>query len=313
MLAPSGDPLQNTSAKTLIDVNSDLRFAKSPRWVGRKLLFLDVYDRCIKSADLNGSLEVVRTLPYVPGGFGVLADGEMIVGDAFRRKIFRLSSAGAKQVADLSSVAGFCISDGVVDSRGDMYVSDVGFDFLDPLTDPVPNGVIVHICTDGRSSIVAGDLFFPNGMTITPDNSTLIVSETLGHRLTAFEIQKDGSLRNRRVWAQLPDDVNPDGICLALDGAIWVAGAGLCAFRVREGGEIDQRVTTKRPVYATVLGGPSSRHLFLCTSDSDDPVINRRNSNATIDVAEVSQSSNLTKPEGALCGAPLPRTGLRSS
>ena len=301
MLAPSGDPLENTSAKTLIDVNSGLRFAKSLRWDDRKLLFLDVHDRCIKSADLDGSLKVVRTLPYVPGGFGVLADGVMMVGDAWRRKIYRWRSADSRQVADLSSVAKFCISDSVVDSRGDMYVSDVGFDFLDPLTDPVPNGVIVHTCADGRSSIVAGDLFLPNAMIITPDNSTLIVSEALGHRLTAFEIQEDGSLRNRRVWAQFQSDVKPDGICLDLDGAIWVAGAGTCAIRVREGGEIDQQVTTKRPVFAVMIGGPQLQHLFLCTSDSDDPVLNRRVSSATIDVAEVATPVSSIESRGAQC------------
>ncbi len=122
---------------------------------------------------------------------------------------------------------------------------------------------------------------------IPPDNSTLIVAETLGHRLTEFEIENDGSLRNRRVWAQLQDKVNPDGICLDREGAIWTAGTAPCALRVREGGEIDRQVTTNRPVFATMLGGPERRHLFMCTSASQDPVIIRRAPDATIDIAEV--------------------------
>ena len=190
-------------------------------------------------------------------------------------------------MADLSNVARFCLSDGIVDSRGGMYVGDIGFDFLDPLVDPVPNGVIIHISADGKSSVVARDLFFPNGMMITSDNSTLIVAEMLGHRLTAFEIKSDGSLQNRSVWAQFQDDVEPQGICLDREGAIWTAGAGSRALRVREGGEIDQQITTKRPVFATMLGGPERRHLFMCTSASRDPVITRRVSTATIDIAEV--------------------------
>ena len=279
--------MKSTSAKTLVDVQSGLKFAKSPRWFGQKLLFLDIHDRCIKSADLNGTVQTVRDLPYLPGGFGVLADGGLIVGDAWHRKIVRWNTAGPEQIADLSDVARFCLSDGILDSRGGMYFGDAGFDFLDPLVDPVPNGVIVHISADGKSSVVAGDLFFPNGMIITPDNSTLIVAETLGYRLTAFEIKHDGALQNRRVWAQFKDNVKPDGICLDRDGAIWVAGTGLCALRVREGGEIDRQVTTERPVFATMLGGPERRHLFLCTSASHDPVITRRVSSATIDIAEV--------------------------
>ncbi len=279
--------MQSTFAKTLIDVQCGLKFAKSPRWIGQKLLFLDVHDRCIKSADMQGTVQAVRTLPYVPGGFGALADGGLIVGDALRRKIYRWASAGQKQMADLSNVARFCLSDGIVDSRGGMYVSDIGFDFLDPLVDPVPNGVIVYISADGESIVVAGDLFFPSGMIITPDNNTLIVAETLGHRLTAFEIENNGSLKNRRAWAQLQDDVKPDGICLDREGAIWVAGTGPTALHVREGGEIDLQVTTRRPVFATMLGGPERRQLFMCTSDSYDPVITSRASKATIDIAKV--------------------------
>ncbi len=287
MRALAGGPLQSTSAKTLVDVQNGLKFAKSPRWIGEKLLFLDSHDRCIKSADLQGRVQTVRSLPYQPGGFGVLADGALIVGDALRRKIFRWELDSPKEIADLSDVAGFCLSDGIVDSFGGMYFGDVGFSFLDPLVDPVPNGVIVYISADGKSSVVAKNLFFPNGMIITADNSTLIVAETLRRRLTAFEIESDGSLRNRRLWAQLQDPVKPDGICLDSEDAIWVASTGPWALRVREGGEIDHRISTIQPVFAIMLGGPERRHLLMCTSASNDPVITRRISSATIDIAEV--------------------------
>jgi sugar lactone lactonase YvrE len=124
-------------------------------------------------------------------------------------------------------------------------------------------------------------------MALTPDNKTLIVAEMLRHRLTAFDIETDGSLRNRRVWAALHNEIKPDGICLDSDSAIWVAGTCTGALRVREGGEIDRQITTIRPVFATMLGGPERRHLFMCTSDSNDPVITRQVAGATIDIAEV--------------------------
>ena len=287
MPAPAGDPLQHTSAKTLVNANSGLRFARSPRWFRQKLLFLDVHDRCIKSVDTNGTFQTVMTLPYLPGGFEIVADGGMIVGDAWRRKLYRWETANRTQMADLSSIAGFCLSDTVIDNRGGMYVSDVGFNFLDPFMKPVPHGVIVHINPGGDSSVVAENLFFPNGMVITPDNRTLIVAEGLGCRLTAFEIENDGTLHHRRVWAQFQDDVKPDGICLDEGGAIWVAGTGPCALRITEGGAVDQQITTDLPVFATVLGGPDGRHLFMFTSTSNDPVITRRVMSATIDIAEV--------------------------
>jgi sugar lactone lactonase YvrE len=192
----------------------------------------------------------------------------------------------------VSAVAKFCLSDGILDGRGGMYFSDVGFDFLDLLVDPVADGFIVHISVDGKSTVVAGDLFFPNGMVITPDNSTLIVAETLGHRLTAFEIEIDGSLQNRRVWAQFQDEIKPDGICFDCEGAIWLAGTDPRALRVREGGEIVHQIATKQPVFAIMLGGPERRHLFMCTSGSDDPLITRRAPSATIDIAEVGAPGN---------------------
>ena len=285
--AQAEGPLQSTPARTLVDVHSGLKFAKSPRWTGQELLFLDIHDRSIKSADLRGNVRTVRNLPYVPGGLGVLADGDMLVGDAWHRKIYRWGTIGSNEIADLSDIAACSLSDGIIDHRGGMYVGDAGFDFLDPLVDPVPNGVIVYVKADGKSSVVAADLFFPNGMIITPDNGTLIVAETLAHRLIAFEIENDGSLHNRRVWAQFDDEVKPDGICLDCEGSVWVAGTGLRALHVREDGEVDQQITTKRPVFAAMLGGPERSHLFMCTAESNDPVINSRTGSSTIDIAEV--------------------------
>lgn len=293
--------MQSTPAKTLIDTQCGLRFAKSPRWVGQALLFLDVHDRCVKSVDMDGVVRIVRALPHLPGGFEVLADGRMIVGNAQRRKMLLLDPSGDKQVADLRNIDGFFLCDSVIDSHGGIYVTDAGFDFLDPLVDPVPKGIIAYIGENGSPSVVATDLFLPSGMIVTPDNQTLVVAETLGHRLTAFDIGGDGSLKNRRVWAQFQDDIKPDGICLDSDSAIWMAGSGPSAFHVREGGEFDYQITTERPVFATMLGGPQLRHLFLFTSDSNDPVITRRASRATIDIVEVDTPGvNSTSAQDAL-------------
>ncbi len=221
----------------------------------------------------------------------------MIVGDAWRRKIYRFETAGSRQIVDLSNLARFCLSEGIIDGRGGLYVGDVGFNFLDPLVDPEPDGVIVHISVDGISSVVARDLFFPSGMIITPDNKTLIVTEMLCHRLTAFEIDIDGSLNNRRVWAQFQDEIDPCGICLDDDNAVWVAATCQGALRVREGGEIDRQVVTIQPVFDTMLGGPKGRHLFMCTSASNDPVLTRQVVSATIEIAEVETPGSHVKDQ----------------
>jgi len=278
-----------THIKTLADSTTGLKFTESPRWHNGKLWFLDIHDKRIKTVNLSGSVATVLELPFLPNAFGLTPAGTFVVGDAFQRRIHRREGTVLKQVADISNVTQFCLSDGIVDAKGRLYVGDIGFNFLDPAAKPVETCVIVLVGPDGRASVVADRLFFPNGMVITPDGRTLIVGETLGHRLTAFDIQEDGSLRNRRVWAQLPSSVSPDGICLDAEGGVWCANpeGEDSVVRVREGGEITDRIRVATHAYAVMLGGPQRRHLFISTSGSHDPAEIHRNPSASLQVVDV--------------------------
>jgi sugar lactone lactonase YvrE len=176
-------------------------------------------------------------------------------------------------VADISHLAKICLSDGIADAQGRVYVGDIGYNFLAG-AEPSPEGSLILVRTDGQASIVAENLFFPNGIVITPDGKTLIVAETLGHCLTAFDIQEDGTLDNRRTFAQFPGQIGvqegilPDGICLDAEGAVWVATAGPSVVRAKEGGEITQRIDLQNSAYAVMLGGTDRKTLFICTSHS---------------------------------------------
>jgi len=275
--------------KTLVDSTAGLKFTESPRWHNGKLWFLDIHDKRIKTVDLSGSVATVLEVPFLPNAFGLTPEGTFVVGDAFQRRIYRMEGTVLKQVADISNVTTFCLSDGIVDAKSRLYVGDIGYNFLDPAARPVETCVIVLVGTDGRASVVADKLFFPNGMVITPDGRTLIVGETLGHRLTAFDIKEDGSLGNRRVWAQLPSSVSPDGICLDAEGGVWCANpeGEDSVVRVREGGEITDRIRVATHAYAVMLGGPQRRHLFISTSGSHDPAEIHRNPSASLQIAEV--------------------------
>lgn len=250
-----------------------LKFAESPRWHHDKLWFLDIYDKRIKTVDLSGSVSTVLELPFLPNAFGFTPNDEMVVGDAFARQIYRVEGTTLKPLADISTLTQFCLSDGIVDARGRLYVGDIGYNFVDPDAEPVETCVITLVTPDGRASAVADHVFFPNGMVITPDGATLIVAETLGHRLTAFDVEEDGSLSNRRVWAQLPPSIRPDGICLDAEGAVWCANpeSDASVVRIREGGEITDQIRLDTHAYAVMLGGPQRKHLFICTSGSHDP------------------------------------------
>jgi sugar lactone lactonase YvrE len=194
----------------------------------------------------------------------------LITGD----ELVRVEPDGSRaRHADLGHISGHGWNELTVDGRGNVYVNTINFDFAnfdDVLTTGKAPGKIALVTPDGEAREVASDIAFPNGMVVTPDNSTLIVAESFAQRLTAFDIASDGSLSNRRAWAE---PVGPDGICLDADGCIWASSgvmANDCA-RIREGGEVLERVELDRPCFATMLGGPDGRTLFMLVADWRGP------------------------------------------
>src|SRR5262249_12297367 len=164
--------------------------------------------------------------------------------------------------ADLTSVSDKPWNELVVDGRGNAYVNNICFDFL--AGEEFAPGIVVLVTVDGSVRQAADGIGFPNGMVVTPDNSTLIVAESFAKRLTAFDIAADGSLSNRRVWAGLND--GPDGICLDAEGAVWCGAMKTCV-RVREGGEVLQTIQLDRSCFACMLGGEDNRTLFIMAAE----------------------------------------------
>jgi sugar lactone lactonase YvrE len=166
--------------------------------------------------------------------------------------------------ADLSALGVDGFNEIVVDGRGNIYVNG-GSDF-EPGEGQAP-GIIALVTPDGSVRQVADAIAFPNGMAVAPDNSTLVIAESFAARLTAFDIGDDGGLSNRRVWA---DGVGPDGICMDAGAAVWCGVPpleGNFVGRVREGGELLERVELEMPCFACMLGGEGRRTLFMLTAD----------------------------------------------
>lgn len=246
-----------------------LLFPEGPRWHEGKLWFSDMQGLHVMTVDLEGNSAKIVKVKNSPSGLGWLPDGRLLVVSMIDRRLLRLDPVGLVEIADLSKLASFHCNDMVVDRLGRAYVGNFGFDLL--ANAPVEPAEIVLVTPDGKARIVADELFFPNGMVITPDGQTLVVAETWGNCLTAFDIQPDGSLAKRRRWAKL-DDVYPDGICLDAEGAIWVAAPYPGeVLRIKPGGNVTQRVTVSTKPYACMLGGHDRRTLFVCTADSSNP------------------------------------------
>jgi sugar lactone lactonase YvrE len=263
-----------------------LGFAEGPRWHDGRLWFSDMGAARVMAVDLDGRAEVVLEVPTRPSGLGWLPDGRLLVVSMRDRRVLRLEPDGEVVVhADLADLASFDCNDMVVDGLGRAYVGNAGFDLsARPLE--VRAAEVVLVTPDGEARVVDDEVVFPNGSVVTPDGSTLVVAETFGQCLTAFTIAEDGSLTDRRTFASLRG-TSPDGICLDAEGAVWVADAnGSACLRVREGGEVVDRVDTGRGCFACMLGGADRRTLFLMTAEGFEGAAIRRRT-AAIEVVEV--------------------------
>lgn len=249
---------------------SGLSFAEAPRWHQGYLYYSDFYRHVVERVDADGQTEVVAQIPNQPSGLGWLPNGEMLIVSMLDRKLMKLDTLGnLSEYADLSSTATWHCNDMVVSQDGTAYIGNFGYDNASRKDDEKPTPAkLTIVSNDGTIRTTQETFKFPNGSIITPDNKTLVVAETMGRRLRAFDINPDGSLSNARIWADLGKHY-PDGICLDAKGAIWIADpVRSLLLRVAEGGEILQRIDTGRPAYACMLGGSDGKRLFACTGDA---------------------------------------------
>ena len=274
--------MRPTTIKTRVLLD-DLVMVESPRWHEGRLWFPHWGTPEIIAVDLEGH---ARVMARGPSGLGHsidwLPDGRLLVTG---QQLTRHEPDGTVVVhADLGLISKYGCSEMTVDGRGNIYVNSIGFDFFTEMAERVkdrskaPTGIIGVIRPDGSALKVADRIAFPNGMVITPDNRTLIVSESFTGKLLAFDIAEDGMLARRRVWAE---GVAPDGICLDADGAIWTGTRDNECVRVAEGGEILDRIPLDRHCFATMLGGPDGCTLFIMANqflgvDKFDEMLARR-------------------------------------
>jgi len=236
---------------------------ESPRWNGDRLYFSDWSAGEVVAVDLNGQSEVIARVDSLPLCTAWLPDGRLLIVSSPKGQLLSRESDGSLiTYADLGQPGW---NDIVADGRGHVYVNRAGFN---PMAgEPFRPGFVHLVAADRTVRQVADDIAFPNGMTVTADNSTLIVADSYRHNLVAFDIDKDGSLSNRRTWADL-DDGTPDGICTDVHGAVWYADVpNRRCVRVAEGGKVLQTIELDRGGFACVLGGPARTTLFIVAAE----------------------------------------------
>lgn len=256
-----------TQPTTLV---TSLAMGESPRWHDDRLWLADWGTQQVVAVDLDGTSEVVLEVETAPISIDWLPDGRLLVVSGGEGRLLRREPDGSLVThADLAPLSTYAWNEIVVDRRGNAYVNTIGFDFA--TGQDAASGGVALVRPDGSTRLVADGVSFPNGMALTPDDTTLILAESYANRLTACDVDPDGGLSNRRVWADLGDGY-PDGICLDAEGAVWYADVpNRRCVRVREGGEVLQTVDVDRGCFACMLGGRGGTTLFVVAAEWSGP------------------------------------------
>lgn len=270
--------------KTILD---GLAFPEGPRWRDGELYVSDMHAHEIVAMKPDGARRTVAAFASPVSGLGWLPDGRMLVVAMHEQGVLRQQKDGSfVPHGDISGIATGLANDMVVDAHGHAFIGNFGFSLFPP-EEPKP-ATLARLDPDGSAHAAAPDLQFPNGMVVTPDGKTLIVGESWGRRLTAFDLAADGALSNRRIWAELPNGAVPDGICLDADGAIWAASPSTSeVLRIHEGGKVSATLKTEQLAIACMLGGPARKTLYVLTSETTDPDLCRNTRTARIQSIDV--------------------------
>jgi sugar lactone lactonase YvrE len=255
-------------------------FFEAPRWRDGTWWVSDFYARQVTRFTEAGHGTPVVAVEGQPSGLGWLPDGSLVIASMKDHLLLRFADGQLTVLADLSDYCTGSLNDLVVDDAGHVFVGDFGFDLMSG--EDATTATLKRVDPDGSVAVVADGLHFPNGSVITPDG-TLIVGETFGNRYTAWDLDPDGTLSNRRVWAELGPEVTataademlgqlviaPDGCGLDAENHIWAAdGLGGRAVRIAPGGAVVDEVAGPEGlgVYACMLGGNDGRTLLLCAA-----------------------------------------------
>ncbi|ROS05063.1 sugar lactone lactonase YvrE [Sinobacterium caligoides] len=245
-------------------VAEGLTFPEAPRWHDGALYFSDFYSHsvyCLKGEQLNLVVEVAGR----PSGLGWLPNGDMLVVSMCDQRVLRFDGEQLNEFADVSDVMMGPLNDMVVTTQGQAYVGSFGFE----IGEPIQASKLVKLEHNGAFEVVAEEMTFPNGSVLLDGGKVLVVAETLGHCLTAFDVGDDGLLSGRRLWADL-GEVMPDGIASDGCGGIWVATVDCYVLRVLEGGQISHRIALSQKSFACVLDAAGD-FLYICTSAELEP------------------------------------------
>ncbi|MGO7169692.1 SMP-30/gluconolactonase/LRE family protein [Rhizobium leguminosarum] len=236
-------------------------FLEAPKWHDGRLWLSDVFDHKVHALDASGKRSEYLEIPNRPSGLGFMSDGSLVIVSAMDRKLLRFDGSAISEYADLSAHTKWWLNDFAIDASDRIYIGDFGYDFV--ASDPPCSTSLHRVDRDGSISVAASDVDFPNGSVVIDGGRTLVVAETWKARISAFDIDTQGNLSNRRIFADL-DGRQPDGLCADADGGMWAGIYNTGEFvRVLDGGRITNTFKFDGSAISCTLGGESGRRLFM--------------------------------------------------
>ncbi|HVN27714.1 MAG TPA: SMP-30/gluconolactonase/LRE family protein [Candidatus Binataceae bacterium] len=260
------------------------KYFEGPRRHRGELWFVDSLAMKLHRASPDGGCETVCAIPGIAGGLGFLPNGDPVFTSMFDRKLLTFHEGKVSTLCDLSGVASGSLDDMIIDARGRIFVGDLGFDLMKGGSHD--NGQIILVSSNGDARVVARGLRFPNGIAISELGGRMIVAESDGNRLAELAVAPDGSLDLKKRFGRF---IEPDGICLDREGAVWAALFQEDAFvRVDASGKIVDRVSVAgRRAIACALGGEDGRTLFCISAVTTHEDLMRGKSSSRIDTVRV--------------------------
>ena len=271
-------------------------FGEGPRWHQDALWFSDIKDHCVNRLTSDGKIEKIVEIDGEPSGLGWLPSGELLIVSMLEHSLLRYDNNKLSLVANFSEHCGGKANDMVVDQYGHAFIGNLGFDIeAEPMVPAATQ--VVRVDIDGSVHIAATDIWCPNGMGITPDGKTLLVSQSASTEMLGFDLAADGGLSNRHVYTTLPDGATYDGICVDSEAAIWAANpVGHEFLRALPGGEITDRIDTgNMQAIACMLGGKDRKTLYCITNETN-----------SLDIAEQQRGGMISTARVDVAGAGWP-------
>ena len=245
------------------------------------LYFTDPYASKMYKMDRNGNVSLWREDTGGTSGIFLLKDGRLLGAETGRHRLVAIDPDGKLTPLATVGAGGRALrltNDIIVDKKGGIYFTDPApFAFAgQPVPTEKPPGFVYYLSPEGNLVLIDDQITRPNGISLTFDGKTLLVADTDTENLWAFDVQPDGTAKNRRSFVKLRDprpgpDGNlrsgADGMAMDTEGRLYVTtSSGVQVVDAR--GQYLGTIRIPKNPSNVAFGGPDRRTLYITGRDS---------------------------------------------